>query len=73
MVLCWILLGDQRRYLSEKARSRLRGSNACLRTVAPALLVRALNERAGAFLLDHCQVGFAVMSIIGGSSFLYVE
>lgn len=30
----------------------------------PALLVRALSERAEVFLSDHCQVGFAVMLII---------
>lgn len=34
-------------------------------TVGPAVLVRVLRERVGTFLLDHCQVGFAVMFIIG--------
>lgn len=63
-----VLRGDQRRYLSEKARSRVRGSKVCLITIAPALLVRVLAERV-AFLLDHCQVGVAVMSIIGEFSF----
>lgn len=33
---------------------RLRGSNACLRTVAPALLDRASNELVGVLLLDYC-------------------
>jgi len=61
--------GVQRRYLSEKARSRLRGSKVCLITIAPVLLVRVLAEGVLAFLLDHCQVGFAVMSIIGISFF----
>lgn len=60
-----MLLASQRRYLSEKARSRLRGNKVCLITIAPALLVRVLAERGLAFLLDHCQVGLAVMSIIG--------
>jgi len=69
LVWCEVLLVSQRRYLSEKARSRLRGSKVCLITIAPALLVRVLAERALAFLLDHCQVGFAVMSIIVESSF----
>lgn len=68
-----VLWGGQRRYLSEKARSRLRGSKVCLITIAPALLVRVLAERVLAFLLDHCQVGFAVMSIIGELSFFCVE
>lgn len=65
-------LVDQRRYLSENARSRLRGSNACLRTVAPTLPVRAPSERAGVFLLDHSQVGFAVI-FIDDISFFCVE
>lgn len=60
-----VLRGSQRRYLSEKAWSRLRGSKICLITIAPALLVRVLPESVLAFLLDHFQVGFAVMSIIG--------
>lgn len=59
----------QRRYLSEKAKSRLRGSKVCLIAIAPAWLVRVLAEGVLAFLLDHCQVGFAVMSIIGISFF----
>ena len=59
----------QRRYLSENATSRLRGRNNCLTTVGPALLARVLTERIGVFLLDHCQVGFAVMFIIGAVSF----
>jgi hypothetical protein len=62
----------QRRYLSEKARSRLRGNKVCLITIAPALLVRVLAEPGLAFLLDHCQVGLAVMSIIGEFSFFCV-
>lgn len=65
-------LVDQRRYLSENARSRLRGSNACLRTVAPTLPVRVPSERAGVFLLDHSQVGFAVI-FINDISFFCVE
>jgi hypothetical protein len=68
-----VLLADQRLYLSEKARSRLRGSNVCLITATPALLVRVPNERVGVFLLDHCQVGFAVMFIISGISFFGSE
>jgi hypothetical protein len=63
------LKGGQRRYLSEKAGSRLRGHKVCLTTIAPALLVRVPAERVVAFLLDHCQVGLAVMSIIVEFSF----
>lgn len=65
--LAW--LARQRRYLSEKARSRLRGNNVCLITIAPELYARGLAERWLAFVLDHCQVGFAVMSIIAEFSF----
>jgi hypothetical protein len=61
----------QRRYLSEKARSRLRGSKVGLITIPPVWLVRVLAEGVLAFLLDHCQVGFAVMSIIGISFFMF--
>jgi hypothetical protein len=50
--------------LSEKAKSRLRGSKVCLITIALALRVCAVVEPVLAFLLDHCQVGLAVMSII---------
>jgi hypothetical protein len=32
-----------------------------------------VNFRSAATLLDHCQVGFAVMSIIGELSFFCVE
>ena len=64
-----VLLAGQRRYFSEKARSRLRGSRACLMTAAPKFPVRAAGERVGVFLLAHCQVGFAVMFIIVGISF----
>lgn len=64
---------DQRRYLNENATSRLRGSNNCLMTVGPALLARVLRERVGVFLLDTCQVGFAVMFIIGGISFFLLR
>ena len=67
-----VLRVGQRRYLSEKARSRLRGNKVCLITIAPALLVRVLAERGLAFLLDHCQVGLAVMSIISEFSFFGV-
>ena len=63
----------QRRYLSEKAKSRLRGSKVCLITIAPAWLIRVLAEGVLAFLLDHCQVGFAVMSIIGNFLFLCLD
>lgn len=38
-------------------------------TAAPKLQVRAAEERVGVFLLDHCQVGFAVIFIIVGISF----
>lgn len=69
LVWCVVLLVGQRRYLSENARSRLRGSKVCLITIASALLVRVLAERVVAFLLDHCQVGLAVMSIIVEFSF----
>jgi hypothetical protein len=66
---CVVLLAGQRRYLSEKARSRLRGSKVCLITIPPALLVRVLADREFAFLLDQCKVGLAVMSIIVEFSF----
>ena len=65
-------LVDQRRYLSENTRSRLRGSNTCLRTEAPTLPFRTPSERAGVFLLDHSQVGFAVI-FIDDISFFCVE
>jgi hypothetical protein len=64
-----VLRIGQRRYFSENATSRLRGSNNCLKTVGLALLARVLIERVGVFLLDHCQAGFAVMFIIGAVSF----
>lgn len=64
-----VWLAGQRRYFSEKARSRLRGNSACLTIAAPALLVHVPGECAGVFLLAHCQVGFAVMFIIDGISF----
>lgn len=67
-----VLLAGQRRYFSENARSRLRGSMACLMTATPTLLVRVPGECAGVFLLAHCQVGFAVMFIIDGVSFFCV-
>ncbi len=41
--------------------------------IAPALLVRVLAEGLLAFLLDHCQVGFAVMSIIWDFLFLCLD
>lgn len=66
---CVVLLAGQRRYFSENASSRLRGSMACLRAVAPALLVRAPGAGAGELLLAHCQVGLAVLFIIDGISF----
>ena len=72
MSWCEVLLAGQRRYFSEKARSRLRGNSACLTIATPALLVRVPGECAGGFLLAHCQVGFAVMFIIGGVSFFCV-
>jgi len=42
-------------------------------TIAPALLVRVLAKGVLAFLLDHCQVGFAVMSIIWDFLFLCLD
>ena len=48
----------------------LRGRSSCFRTVGPALLVRVLTERAGVFLFDHCQVGFAAMFTMWNFLFL---
>jgi urea transporter len=67
-----MLLASQRRYLSENARSRLRGSQVCFILIALALRVRVVAEPVLAFLLDHCQVGLAVMSTIVELSFMRI-